>query len=88
MQGKKEEKEKPEYTVLDEITEKVKVPGNHNDQQQEKIKQPQQQQAPQTPESGVIRSTGISRPPERYSTSLYYILLTDFGELECYEEAV
>jgi hypothetical protein len=32
LQGKKQEKEKPEYTVLDEITEKEipKVPANQN----------------------------------------------------------
>ena len=32
MQEKKQEKENREYTVLDEITEKVMVPKNHNDQ--------------------------------------------------------
>jgi len=61
MQGKKHEKENKEYTVLDEITKKVNVLENHNDQQ------PQQQHAPQTPESGVRISTRIGRPPERYS---------------------
>jgi len=68
--------------VLDKITEKVMVPENHNDQH------PKQQQAPQTPRSGVRRSTRISRPLERYSPSLYYVLLTDSSEPECYEEAV
>eukprot|EP00253_Pinus_taeda_P025924 PITA_25924 len=58
------------------------VPENHNDQQ------PQQQQAFQTLEIGVRRSTRISRPPERYSPSLYYVLLTDSGEPKCYEEAM
>ena len=48
----------------------------------------QQQQAPQTPESGVRRSTRTSRPPERYSPSLYYLLLIDSGEPECYEEVM
>eukprot|EP00253_Pinus_taeda_P027437 PITA_27437 len=86
MQEKKQEKENREYTVLDEITKKVMVPGNHNNQQPEQ--QPQQQQALQTPKSGVRISTRISRPLERYSPSLYYVLLTDSGEPECYEEAV
>jgi len=63
--------------------EKVKVPGNHNDQQLE-----QQKQAPQTPKSGATRSARISRPLERYSPSLYYVLLINSGEPECYEEAV
>ena len=30
----------------------------------------------------------MSIPPERYSPSLYYLLLTDSGEPECYEEAM
>jgi len=51
--------------VLDEITEKVKVPKNHNDQQPEQQQlRPQQQEAPKTPESGFRRSTRISRPPK------------------------
>ena len=75
LQGKKEEKEKPEYIVLDEITEKEipKVPENQNVQQQD-------HRVPQTPASVVRRSTTLSRPPERYSSSLYYLLLTDSGE--------
>ena len=88
LQEKKQEKENKEYVVLDEITEKVKVPENNNNQQPQQQKPPQQQQAPQTPESGVRRSTRISRPPKRHSPSLYYLLLTDFSELECYEEAM
>ena len=74
--------------VLDEITEKVKVSENNNNRQPYQQQPPQQQQAPQTPESGVRRSTRISRPPERYSPSLYYLLLTDSGEPKCYEEAM
>jgi hypothetical protein len=83
LQGKKQEEEKQEYTVLDEITEKEipKEPENQNVQQQE-------QQVPQTPASVVRRSTRLSIPPERYSPSLYYLLLTDSGEPECYEEAM
>jgi hypothetical protein len=50
--------------------------------------QQQEQQVPQTPASVVRRSTMLSIPPERYSPSLYYLLLTDSGEPECYEEAM
>ena len=64
------------------------MPKNNNNQELKQQQPPQQQQAPQTPESGVRRSTRISRPPERYSPSLYYLLLTDFGERECYEESM
>ena len=52
MQGKKQEKEKQEYTVLDEITEKEipKELENQNVQQQE-------QQVPETLASVVRKST-------------------------------
>ena len=79
LQRKKEEKESREYTMLDD--EIPKVPGNQNVQSQE-------QQEPQTPASVVRRSTRLSRPPERYSPSLYYLLLTDSGEPESYDEAM
>ena len=62
LQGKKQEKENTEYTVLDDDKENEipKLPENQNEQQPE-------QQVPQTPASVVIRSTRLSRPPDRYS---------------------
>ena len=59
LQGKKQETEKQEYAVLDEITEKEipKEPENQNVQQQE-------HQVPQTPASVVRISTRLSIPPE------------------------
>ena len=72
LQEKKQEKENKECTVLDEITEKVKVLENNNNQQSQQQQPPQQQQAPQTPENGVRRYTKVSIPPKRYSPSLYY----------------
>jgi hypothetical protein len=75
LQGKKREKEKLEYTMLDEITEKEipKEPENENVQQHD-------QQVPQTTAIVVRRSTRLIRPPERYSPSLYYLFLTVSGE--------
>jgi hypothetical protein len=69
--------------VLDEITEFFfpKEPENQNVQQQE-------QHVPQIPASVVRIYTRLSRPHERYSPSLYYLLLTDSGEPKCYEEAM
>jgi hypothetical protein len=66
--------------MLDEIIEKEipKVLENQNVQQHE-------QNVPQTPANVVRRSNRLSRPPERYSPSLYYLLLTNSGELESYE---
>ena len=43
LQEKKQEKESKEYAVLDEISEKVKVPENNNNQQPQQQKLPQQQ---------------------------------------------
>jgi hypothetical protein len=61
--------------VLDEITRKEtpNVPENQNVQQRD-------QQVPQTPASVVRISTRLSRPPEQYSPSFYYLLLIDSGE--------
>ena len=50
-------------------------------------KNKEQQRVPQNPTS-VRRSTRLSRPPERFSHSLYYLLMTNYGEPECYEEAM
>ena len=36
----------------------------------------------------VCRSSRNIRPPHRYSLTLNYLLLTDGGELECYDEAL
>jgi hypothetical protein len=82
LQKKKQGKEETKYIVLDEIKENEipKAPENQNDQQQQEV--------PQTPASVVRKSTKLSRPPERYSPSLYYALSTDSGELEGYEEAM
>jgi hypothetical protein len=67
--------------MLDEIIEKEipKEPENKNVQQKEK-------HVPQTPASVVRRATRLSRPPKRYSPSLYYLLLIVSGEPEFYEE--
>jgi hypothetical protein len=69
--------------MLDEITEKEtpKERGNQNVQQQE-------QHVPQTLASVFRISIRLSRPPERYFPSLYYLLLTNSGEPKSYEEAM
>ena len=41
-----------------------------------------------TPEAKVYRSSRNIRPPQRYSPVLNYLLLTDVGEPECYDEAL
>ena len=41
-----------------------------------------------TPVAEVRRSFRIIKPPQRYSPTLNYLLLTDGGKPECYEEAL
>ena len=62
LQGKKEEKENTQNTMLDEIKEN-EVPKVLENQEQ--------QQVPKTP-ANVRRSTRLTRPPELSSPSLYY----------------
>ena len=70
LHGKKEEIEKIDYTVLHEIKEN-EVPMIPENQEQ--------QQVPETPTT-VRNSTRLSRPSERLSPSLYYLLMTNSGE--------
>ncbi|KAE8684911.1 Actin-depolymerizing factor 1 [Hibiscus syriacus] len=44
------------------------------------------QEEPHTPE--LRRSSRIPKPTQQYSPSLHYLLLTDNGEPECYDEAM
>ena len=78
LQGEKEEKENTEYTMLNEIKENEvpKVPESQ-----------EHQQVPQA-SANVRRYTWLSRAPERFSPSLYYLLMTDYGEPKCYEEGM
>ena len=62
--------------MLDEIKEN-EVPKVQENQEQQRV--------PQTL-ANVRISTKLIRPRERFSPSLYYLLMTDFGEPECYEE--
>ena len=75
------EKKEDDYVVLDD-TPKDDVPAIPHDVQQQ-----QQQQIPHTLVN-VRWSTRKIRPPERFSPSLYSILLTDASELECYDETI
>ena len=63
--------------MLDEITEEdlAKNSGSSDN-------------VPVTPEAEVRRSSRIVRPPQRFSPSAYYMLLTEDGEPQCYSEAV
>ena len=43
---------------------------------------------PPTPQAELRRSTRKMKTQERYSPALHYLLLTDSGEIEYYEEAL
>ena len=59
--------------------------GSSGEEDQEHIA-PEDEQS--TPVTAVRRSSRTIRPPQRYSPSLHYILLTDRGEPESYDEAI
>ena len=78
LQGKKEEKENIEYIVLDE-TKENEVPKALENQGKQHVSQTL---------ANVRRSTRLSRPLERFSPSLYNLLMTSFDEPYCNEEAM
>ncbi|KAH9294816.1 hypothetical protein KI387_038404, partial [Taxus chinensis] len=43
---------------------------------------------PPVPQTLVRRSQRVSKPPEIFTPSLFYLLLTDNGESEIFEEAM
>jgi hypothetical protein len=47
-----------------------------------------EKEIPKEPENQNVQQQEQHVPPERYSPSLYYLLLTDSGEPKCYEEAM
>ncbi|KAE8730942.1 Major allergen Pru ar 1 [Hibiscus syriacus] len=64
-----------------EFTEFKEISGNDVQISPEAV-----QEEPGTPE--LRRSSRIPKPTQRYSPSLHYLLLTDNGEPECYDEAM
>ena len=64
--------------MLDEIKENEVPKALENQEQQLVTKNP----------ATLRKSTRLSRPLERFFGSLYYLLMTDSGELECYEDAM
>ena len=77
------DKKKSEFVNLDELTESiVQKRGEEN---KENVNS---QIDLSTPVAEVYRSSRNIRPPQRYSPVLNYLLLTDSGEPECYNEAL
>ena len=77
------DQKKSEFVNLDELTKRT-VQKNGEEDKENVNSQVNQS----TPVSEVRRSSKNIRPPHRYSPSLNYLLLTDGGEPECYDEAL
>ena len=77
------DQKKSEFVNLDELTE-----GTVQKRGEEDKENVNSQVDQSTPVAEVRRSSRNIRPPHRYSPSLNYLLLTDGGEPECYDEAL
>ncbi|KAL8092162.1 hypothetical protein AgCh_034456 [Apium graveolens] len=76
----KEQPEKEE-AVLENITERDLAGKNGSLEYVDN-------RVPVTPQTEVRKSSRSVSPPQRYSPSAYYMLLTEDGEPQCYSEAV
>ena len=77
------DQKKFEFVNLDELTKStVQKRGEENKENVDS----QEDQNKTVAE--VRRSSRTIRPPQRYSPTLNYLLLTDGGEPKCYEEAL
>jgi hypothetical protein len=83
------EAKKPEFINLDEIP-KVRTQRRNSETEEDlEVEDTTDQQTEQgTPTVAVRRSLKNIRPPQRYSPSLFHILLTDGGEPETFVEAL
>nr|CAN80650.1 hypothetical protein VITISV_022906 [Vitis vinifera] len=77
------DQKKSEFVNLDELTESTVQKGGEGDKENVNL-----QVDLSTPVAEVRRSSKNIRPPQRYSPVLNYLLLTDGGEPECYDEAL
>ncbi|RVW28808.1 Retrovirus-related Pol polyprotein from transposon TNT 1-94 [Vitis vinifera] len=77
------DQKKFQFVNLDELTESTVQKGGEEDKENVNS-----QVDMSTPVAEVRRSSRNIRPPQRYSPILNCLLLTDGGELECYDEAL
>ncbi|RVW71155.1 Retrovirus-related Pol polyprotein from transposon TNT 1-94 [Vitis vinifera] len=77
------DQKKSEFVNLDELTESTVQKGGEEDKENVNS-----QVDLSIPVAEVRRSSRNIRPPQRYSPVLNYLLLTDGGEPECYDEAL
>ena len=77
------DQKKSEFVNLDELTESTVQKRGEEDKENVNSQVDQS-----TPIAEVRRSSKNIRPSQRYSPVLNYLLLTDGGEPECYDEAL
>ena len=77
------DQKKSEFVNLDELTKSTIQKRDEEDK-----KNVDSQVDQNTPIAEARRSSKTIRPPQRYSPALNYLLLTDGGEPEYYEEAL
>ena len=77
------DQKKSEFVNLDELTESTVQKMGKEDKENVNLQVDQN-----TPVAEVWRSSRNIRPPHRYSFTLNYLMLTDGGELECYDEVL
>ena len=77
------DQKKSEFVNLDELTESTVQKNGEEDKENVNSQVDQS-----IPVAKVRRSFRNIRPPHRYSPTLNYLLLTDGGEPECYDEAL
>ena len=77
------DQKKFEFVNLDELTEStIQKRGEENKENVDS------QVDQSTPVAKVCRSSRTIKPPQRYLPALNYLLLTDGGQPECYDEAL
>ncbi|RVW80914.1 Retrovirus-related Pol polyprotein from transposon TNT 1-94 [Vitis vinifera] len=77
------DQKKSKFVNLDELTKSTVQKGGEEDKENVNS-----QVDLSTPVAEVCRSSRNIRPPQRYSPVLNYLLLTNGGESECYDEAL
>lgn len=77
------DQKKSEFVNLDELTKSTvqKIGKEDKENVDSQVDQ-------STPVAEVRKSSRTIRPPQRYSPTLNYLLLTDGGKPECYEEVL
>ena len=77
------DQKKSGFVNLDKLTESIVQKRGEEDKENADSQVDQS-----TPVAEVRKSSRTIRPPQRYSPTLNYLLLTNGGEPECYEEAL